>query len=231
MRIDLNCDLGEGVGSDADLMPLVTSANVACGFHAGDALTAYRTLELAGRHGVRVGAHPGYDDRANFGRRELALPPEQVRAELIFQVSALRGLACALGLEVAYLKLHGALYNQANRDPALAGLVAETAFSLGLPVMGLPGSALEAACRGKVGYLREGFADRRYRPDGSLVPRTEPDAFVHSPDEAAAQALWLVRERGVQSLCLHGDNPDAISFAATLRDRLSAAGVEIRATG
>ncbi len=228
MQIDLNCDLGEGVGADAALMGLITSANVACGFHAGDALTAEQTLTLAGQHGVRIGAHPGYADRANFGRREMNLPPEQVRAEIIYQVSALRGLARAHGLEVAYLKLHGALYNQANREPALAAVIAATAALLQLPVMGLPGSTLEAACQGQVNYLREGFADRRYRPDGTLVPRTEPDAHVRTPEEATTQALWLLRERCVQSLCVHGDNPEALAFLRALRDALAAAGVDIR---
>jgi UPF0271 protein len=227
MRVDLNCDLGEGCTSDADLMGLITSANVCCGIHAGDPLTADRTLVLAAQHGVRVGAHPGYADREHMGRREMTLPAEQVRAEIIYQVSALQGLACARGLTIAYVKLHGALYNQANREPSLAALVASTAKVLGLPVMGLPDSALETACLGMVGYIREGFADRRYRPDGSLVPRTEPDAFVTSPAEAVSQAFWLIRERGVESLCVHGDNPEALSFVRGLRDALTAAGVEL----
>lgn len=219
MRVDLNSDLGEGCDSDADLMGLITSANVCCGFHAGDALTASRTIILAAAHGVRLGAHPGYADREHFGRRELDLPGAQVRAELIFQVSALQGLACAHGTRIAYIKLHGGLYNQANRDPALAELVAGTARILGLPLMGLPGSALEAACR-EVGYIREGFADRRYRADGSLVPRSEPDAFVTDPVEAVSQALWLIRERGVESLCVHGDNPQALALVRELREGL-----------
>lgn len=229
MQVDLNCDLGEGVGSDVDLMPLITSANIACGFHAGDPLTADRCLAQAIQHGVRLGAHPGYADREHFGRRDLHLPADQLRAEVIYQVSALQGLACARGAEIRYFKLHGALYNQANRDPALAAQIAETAVSLQLPVMGLPDSALEAACRGKLPYLREGFADRRYRPDGSLVPRSEPDAHVTDLAEATRQALWLVRERGIQSLCVHGDNPLAIAFVRALRDTLSGAGVKISA--
>jgi UPF0271 protein len=224
MRVDLNCDLGEGCGSDADLMGLITSANVCCGAHAGDALTAARTIVLAAANGVRLGAHPGYADREHFGRRELTLPDEQVRAELIFQVSALQGLACAQSTQIAYIKLHGAIYNQANRDPALAALIAGTARILGLPLMGLPGSALETACRDGVGYIREGFADRRYRPDGSLVPRSEPDAFVTDPAEAVTQALWLVRERGVESLCVHGDNPQALAFVRRLREELDRLG-------
>jgi UPF0271 protein len=230
MRVDLNCDLGEGCGTDAELMGLITSANICCGFHAGDAGTADATVALAAGHGVRIGAHPGYADREHFGRRELILPPEQLRAEILYQVSALKGLACARGVQVAYIKLHGALYNQANRDPALATLIAQTARTLDLPLMGLPGSSLETACKeATVGYLREGFADRRYRPDGTLVPRTEADAFVSTPDEAVTQALWLIRERGIESLCVHGDNPDALAFARRLRAALTEAGVEVGA--
>src|SRR5262245_53052306 len=178
MEIDLNCDLGEGCPFDAELMPLITSANVACGFHAGDPATAYTTLALAARHGVQAGAHPSFNDRESFGRRELSRTQEQVFEECVYQVGALAGLARAAGVPLAYVKPHGALYNVACRDDAYARPVARAAAVFGLRVMGLPGSRLEAACASTGGFVAEGFADRRYQPDGSLVPRGRPDAFV-----------------------------------------------------
>src|SRR5262249_7539874 len=176
--LDLNCDLGEGSPCDAELMPLITSANVACGFHAGDAVTALATLRLAARHSVRVGAHPGYADREHFGRRDLALPAEQIFAECVYQIGALAALAQAAGIPPAYIKPHGALSNQACRDDGVAEPVVAAALHFGLPLLALPGSRLEARCAaGRCEFVAEGFADRRYRPDGSLVPRDQPDAF------------------------------------------------------
>src|SRR5262245_52439430 len=166
MEIDLNSDLGEGAGSDADLLPLVTTANVACGFHAGDAATALATLRLAARHGVRAGAHPGFADRDHFGRRELAVPEDQIFADVVYQVGALAALARPAGLTLTHVKPHGALYNMACRDDAYARPVAAAAELFRLPLMALPGSRLEALARS--GFVAEGFADRRYRPDGSL---------------------------------------------------------------
>jgi UPF0271 protein len=229
MQIDLNSDLGEGCASDAELMPLLTSANVACGFHAGDAQTALATLRLAARHGVQVGAHPGFADRENFGRRELSLPAEQVLAECVYQIGAVIGLARVVGIEVAYVKPHGGLYNLACRDAALARVVVEAVEPFGLMVMGLPGSQLESACAGRCPFVAEGFADRRYLPDGSLVPRSRPDAFVEDPSEAALQAERLIHERGVRTLCVHGDNPRAVVFVRELREHLTRRGFVIRA--
>src|SRR5438067_5765131 len=191
MEIDLNADLGEGAGFDAELMPLVTSANVCCGLHAGGPGEIARTLVLAHKHGVAVGAHPGYADRENFGRRELELGNQELVALCVYQLGALSAVAAGLGLEVRYVKPHGALYNQACRSRGLADLFVIAAAQFRLPVVGLPGSRLEAACRGRVPFVPEGFADRRYRPDGSLVPRPEPGAFVDSPDEAVKQVEWL----------------------------------------
>jgi len=228
MRIDLNCDLGEGCPHDADLMPLITSANVACGFHAGDALTAQRTLALAARHGVLAGAHPGFPDREHFGRRDLAQSPEQVFAESVYQVGALIALARSAGTAIRYIKPHGALYNLACRDEAIARPLVAVAEFFGLPLLGLPGSRL-AALAGQGGFVAEGFADRRYRPDGSLVPRSEPDAFVEDAVAAVAQVEWLIRERGVRTLCVHGDNPQAVTFVRTLRAALLQAGHELAA--
>ena len=230
MHLDLNADLGEAAGSDADLMPLITSANVGCGFHAGDADTTRAALELAREHGVAVGAHPGYPDRVNFGRVEHIVDARQVGTLCCYQVGALLGLARAVGVPVRFVKLHGALYHQACRDPDLAGPVVAVALLHGLAVVGLPGSALEAvAARANVPFIAEGFADRRYRPDGTLVPRTESDAFVHDPAEAVAQIDRLVRDHGVRTVCVHGDGPTAVAFTTAVRAGLLGHGWTIRA--
>jgi UPF0271 protein len=224
MDIDLNCDLGEGCPFDAELMPLITSANVACGGHAGDLATALETITLAKQHGVAVGAHPGFLDRENFGRRELDLPEERVYLETLFQVRALLSMAELAGAAVRYIKPHGALYNMACRDDGCARPVVRAAVELKLALMGLPGSRLEALAAGACPFVAEGFADRRYLPDGSLVPRSRPDAFVEEPAEAVRQAEWLIRERGVRTLCVHGDNPHALSFVRALRQALTQRG-------
>ena len=232
MDIDLNCDLGEGCPFDAELMPLITSANICCGLHAGSAAATADAIGLARVHGVRIGAHPGYDDRERFGRRELDLPSETIRAQLGYQIGSILGLTRLLGAEVGYIKPHGALYNQACRDARLAGLVAEVATQFQLAVVGLPGSTLEAASRARqLRFLPEGFADRRYRPDGSLVPRTEPNAFVHDPEEAVQQVEWLVREQNVRTICVHGDNPQAVAFARAVRETLLGHGFAIKPFG
>jgi UPF0271 protein len=226
--IDLNCDLGEGCPYDDELMALITSANVACGFHAGDPATACAALVSAARHGVQAGAHPGFPDREGFGRRELARDERRVFEDCAYQIGALAGLAKAVGLPLRYVKPHGALYNMACRDDAYARPVIAAAEQFGLAMMGLPGSRLEALSAGRVPFVAEGFADRRYLPDGSLVPRSRPDAFVEDPDEAVRQAEWLLREKGVRTLCVHGDNPQALAFVRALREELARRGVEVR---
>jgi UPF0271 protein len=231
MHIDLNCDLGEGGAFDAELIPLVTSVNIACGFHAGGPQEAYAALTLAGRHGVQAGAHPSFPDRENFGRLELGRPEARVYEDCVYQIGALAGLARAAGVTLGHIKPHGALYNLACRDDAYARPVVAAATLFGLPVLGLPGSRLQAISEGKCPFVAEGFADRRYRPDGSLVPRTQPDAFVESPAEAAKQAEWLLRERGVQTLCVHGDNPQALEFVRALRSALAALGYDFAPFG
>lgn len=227
MPIDLNCDLGEGCPYDAELMPLITSANVACGFHAGDVATAHAALRAAKQHGVQVGAHPGFPDREHFGRRELPRSEEQVFEECVYQIGALTGLARAVGLELRYVKPHGALYNMACREDAYARPIVAAVELLGLQLMGLPGSRLEALSAGRCPFVAEGFADRRYQPDGSLVPRSRPDAFVEDPAEAVRQAQWLLREKGVRTLCVHGDNPQALAFVRELRAALQRQGLVI----
>lgn len=230
MPIDLNADLGEGASSDAELMTLVTSANISCGAHAGDPVLIRATLELAKQHRVAVGAHPGYPDRENFGRRELSLTQSELGAQCLYQIGGFLALARVASVVVKYLKPHGALYNQACRDPALAQVIVAMAMMNGLEVVGLPDSALETAARKiNVPFHREGFADRRYRPDGTLVPRSEADAFVHDPAEAVAQVEWLIREKQVRTICVHGDNPDAVRFSRAVRDSLLQRGIELKA--
>ena len=228
VEVDLNCDLGEGCPFDAELMPLITSANIACGFHAGDPATAHATLQLAARHDVQVGAHPGFADREHFGRRELMRTETQVFEECVYQIGALAGLARAVGVPLRYVKPHGAVYNMACRDDAYARPIIEAVALFGLELMALPESRLEALSVGRCPFVREGFADRSYLPDGSLVPRTRPDAFVADPAEAVHQAKWLLRERGVRTLCVHGDNPQAVEFVRELREALRAQGIAIR---
>lgn len=229
MQIDLNSDLAEGCGFDADLMPLITSANLCCGFHAGDAATALAALKLAQKNGVHVGAHPGHADREHFGRRELTLKEEEIFELVLYQVGALAGLAQAAGVRLHYLKPHGALYNQAFRDDHFARPIMAAAEILRLPVVGLPGSRLAAMCRTGSGFIAEGFADRRYRADGSLVPRAAPDAFVDDVEEAVAQGQRLIAEQGIRTLCVHGDNPKALDFVRGLRAAFERRGILIRA--
>ncbi len=229
MDIDLNSDLGEGCGLDTDIMPLVTSANICCGGHAGDYATSYAALGLASRDGVTVGAHPGYEDRANFGRQNLDLPEDQIYFLCIFQVGGLTALARDLDVPVRDLKPHGALYNQACQDDRYARAIAEAAEVLGLPLLGMPGTRMEAMAHLRCQFVPEGFADRRYLPDGTLVPRARPDALIADPEEAVRQAEWLIRDKGVRSLCVHGDNPEAVTFARNLRSELQRLGFTVRA--
>jgi UPF0271 protein len=229
MEIDLNSDLGEGCASDGEIMALVTSANVACGFHAGDPATARLTLEAAARHDVHAGAHPSFPDRENFGRRELERSEEEIFADCVYQVGALIGLAKAVGQPLRHLKPHGALYNMACRLDACARPVVAAAELFSLPLLGLPGSRLEALSAGRCPFVPEGFADRRYLPDGSLVPRSRPDAFVEDPEEAVRQVRWLIDAGKIRTLCVHGDNPQAVAFVRELRHALTRKGFVLRA--
>ncbi len=221
MQIDLNCDLGEGCPHDAELMPLITTANIACGFHAGDAASAFAALRLAAKYGVQVGAHPGFADREHFGRRDLDFSEEQVYEQTVYQIGAVAGLARAAGLSLRHVKPHGALYNLACRDDAFARPIVAATELFGLALMALPASRLEALSVGRCEFVAEGFADRRYLPDGSLVPRSRPDAFVADPAEVVRQVEWLLREKGVRTLCVHGDNPHALEFVRELRNALA----------
>ena len=228
MLIDLNCDLGEGAGTDADLLPLITSANVSCGVHAGSPADIAATLQQAARLGVAVGAHPSHRDREHFGRRELDVPARDVLEETYAQILWLKALAAQCGVTVRYVKPHGALYNQACRDDAFADAVVSACALSNLPLVGLPGSRLAERAVGRVPFFAEGFADRGYRPDGSLVPRDQPGAFVKDPAAAADQVRRLIAERGVRTVCVHGDNPQAVAFVTAVRAELLRAGAELR---
>ena len=245
--VDLNSDLGESfgawsMGDDAALLRLVSSANVACGFHAGDASTMLATCREAAANGVTVGAHVSYRDLAGFGRRSMDVPPGELRDEVLYQLAALHGLARVAGTAVRYVKPHGALYNRIVRDVAQANAVVDAvaAFDPTLALLGLAGSAVERAA-GEAGlrFVREAFVDRGYRADGSLVPRTEPGAVLSDETEIAARAVRMVTEGRVvaadgsdipvtvDSLCVHGDTPGAVAMARAVREALAAADVAV----
>ena len=244
--IDLNSDLGEGAGHDAEIMRFVSSANVACGAHAGDERTMRETVELAMRHGVSIGAHPGYPDRANFGRVPIAMSPLALIEEVAAQIRALSEIAARAGASVRHVKAHGALYNQAERDAAIASAIAsgiwDDARGASLLVFAPPGSAmLERAAAMDLRVAREGFVDRAYEPDGTLRSRRLDGALHTDPRIAAAQAVSFVRDRGVRAydgsflrlevdtLCLHGDTPGAPAIAAAVREAFAREGIEVRA--
>ncbi len=244
LSVDLNADLGEGAGGDAELLPLITSASIACGGHAGDEASMRECLAAARVHRVAVGAHPSFVDREHFGRREMAWNPEELRGQLIEQMQHFAQLAKEAGLEPRHVKPHGALYNMASRDAALAEVIAATvaAGNPALRIFAPPNSALAAAAeRRGLTVVREFFADRNYLMTGELVPRTHPEALIHDAAAATARVLRVLREGCVRALdgtdvpmkaetiCIHGDSPGAVEFARALRRRLTAAGVEIAA--
>jgi 5-oxoprolinase (ATP-hydrolysing) subunit A len=247
MQIDLNSDLGESfgpwpMGSDAALMTSITSANVACGFHAGDPGVMRRTIELAKEHGVGVGAHPGFPDLVGFGRREMQATPQEVEDFVLYQVAALAGIAAAQGVGLQHVKAHGALYIQACRDATLADAIARAvrSFDSSLILLGLPDSELLAA--GRRAGLRvaaEAFADRAYEPDGSLASRRKAGSVIHDPEVVVARAVRMVRDKTVvatsgevirldaQTICLHGDTPGSGDLAKKVRTGLEYAGAHV----
>jgi 5-oxoprolinase (ATP-hydrolysing) subunit A len=229
MKIDLNADLGEGM-DDAAILPYLTSANVACGQHAGSPELMDQTVRLALENGVHIGAHPGYADRENFGRTNLQLTETALKALVLYQIGALDGIARARGAKLVHVKAHGALYNQAAKDAKLARAFAEAVktYDPSLVLVGLAGGAqLEAAKAVGLRTAGEAFADRLYADDGSLVPRSQPGAVLHDPKSAAAQAVRLARSGRAQTICLHGDTPGAAAIARSVRAALEQAGVEI----
>ena len=228
--IDLNADVGEGCGQDAALMRCITSANIACGFHAGDPSTMRDTVILARDHGVAVGAHPSFADRDHFGRREMHIPHAEVADLVIRQIIALAEIALKEGIRLQHVKPHGALYNVAVRDRTVADAIARAVASVdrSLILFGLPHSALVAAA-GAAGLpsAGEAFADRAYRSDGTLVPRNEPGAVMHDPDEVVARVAGLASRPDVDTICVHGDTPGAAELASRIRAGLETANFEV----
>ena len=249
--IDLNSDLGEGYGPwrlapDDELMPLISSANIACGFHAGDPRILEHTVRQAKQHGVGIGAHPGYPDRVGFGRRTMTATPDEVRTDVLYQIGAISAFCRAAGTELQHVKAHGALYNVAVNDPATAEAIAAAVrqFDPDLLFFVLPGSELEAAgAAAGLPLAREAFADRGYMPDGSLVSRSRPDAIITDHDLVVRRMVRLVTEGVVETvdgtdlhldadtICLHSDTPSALDIATALRQGFDAAGITVRPVG
>lgn len=239
--MDLNADVGEGM-DDALLLPYVTSANVACGLHAGDPTTMDQTVELALSRGVRVGAHPGYPDRANFGRVAVEMSADEIEDSVVYQVAALQGFVRSRGGRLTHVKPHGALYHAGAEFPDVARAIAEAVRRVGTEIVlvGAAGSMLIGAGRDAgLPVAEEAFADRRYRADGTLVPRGQPGALLTNPDEAAEQAVGLARD-GIavaedssripiraDTICLHGDTPGAAEIARKIHERFRVAGIRI----
>ncbi|MBR8744946.1 LamB/YcsF family protein [Nocardiopsis sp. MG754419] len=247
MRIDLNSDLGESfgrweLGDDRSLLSIVTSANVACGFHAGDPSTLRRTTAEAAERGVAVGGHVAYRDLAGFGRRFIDVPAAELTDEVLYQLGALSAFTALSGRPIRYVKPHGALYNTIvhHEEQAAAVVEAVRAFDPGLPVLGLPGSRfLEQAARAGLPTYREAFADRAYTPEGTLVSRREAGSVLHDPEAIAARCLRIARGQTItaidgteirieaDSLCVHGDSPGAVDIARAVSERLRAEGITV----
>ncbi|MCI0570311.1 MAG: LamB/YcsF family protein [Myxococcaceae bacterium] len=250
-RVDLNCDMGESfgawrMGDDEAVLPHVTSVSIACGFHAGDPSVMLRTVRAAAERGVAIGAHPGLPDLVGFGRRRMSVSPDEAYALVVYQVGALLGFTRAVGTRLAHVKPHGALYNMAAADTALAAAIARAVRDVdsGLVLFGLAGSALiTEAERAGLRVASEVFPDRGYEADGSLASRGKPGALVTDPEEAARRAVRMVVEGKVaasdgrdvtvraDTLCVHGDGPHAADIARLLRQRLQEAGVQVLAPG
>lgn len=246
-KVVLNADVGESfgawpMGSDEELVPLVGAVNVACGLHAGDPVVLLKTVELAARAGVSVGAHPGYPDLQGFGRREMAMTPDELEAFVLYQLGAVAAACRAVGVPMTHVKPHGALYHRAAQDPQAASAVvrAVTRFDRDLVVVGLAGSALvERAQQAGLAVAREAFPERGYGPDGRLLPRHLPGSVITDPEQAARRAVTLALEGRVRAadgttvpveadtLCVHGDNPRAVEVARAVRAALQAAGVQL----
>ena len=242
MIVDLNADLGEGCANDEALLQRVSSANIACGFHAGDALTMQQSVRLAMKYGVAIGAHPSFPDRENFGRSAMQLPPETVYAQMVYQLGALAAITRAEGGKMIHVKPHGMLYNQAATDAVLADAIARAVFDVDptLRLVGLAGSELiRAGERAGLQTRQEVFADRRYQSNGALVPRSQPDAMIDSDQQALEQTLTMIQQQKVLSregvwvpvkadtVCLHGDGEHALTFAMRLREAFDEQGIEI----
>ncbi len=246
-KVDLNADLGESfgaytIGMDKEVLAYITSANIACGFHAGDPLVMQKTVEMAREAGAAVGAHPGYPDLMGFGRRNMTVTPEEAKAYIQYQVGALMAFAAACGIRLQHVKPHGAFYNMAAKDEKLAEAICRGIYEVDrdLILLGLAGSEhIRAAEKIGLRAASEVFADRGYMDDGTLVPRKQPGAMVHDRSLAIARTVRMVKEGCVESVsgklipiradsvCVHGDNPDAIGFVHDIREALAAEGVTV----
>ncbi|HVL68864.1 MAG TPA: 5-oxoprolinase subunit PxpA [Vicinamibacterales bacterium] len=251
MRIDINCDMGESygrwqLGADAAVMPFISSANIACGAHAGDPAVMRATLRLARDHRVACGAHPGFADLAGFGRREIPVTPAEAADLVLWQIGALEAIARSEGMRLRHVKAHGALYNMAARDRTLGEAIARAvaAFDRTLVFFGLAGSAmLDAGRAAGLTVAAEGFADRSYEPDGSLTPRSQPGSVIHDVEQVVARAVRMAREAKVtarngadialkiDTICVHGDTPGADVLARALREGFERAGVSVAPAG
>lgn len=251
-KIDINCDLGESyghfkVGQDSKIMPHITSANVACGFHAGDPVTMAQTVKLAKKFGVAVGAHPGYPDLMGFGRREMKLNPEDLKSYIVYQVGALQAFAKSLGTGLQHVKPHGALYDIATRDKNISTAIAEAVLSIDskLVLLGPPHSAIaKTASRMGLRVALEAFADRAYNPDGTLVSRSQRGSVLEEPKLVAERAKKMIEDGTVaaingetvqlgelHTICVHGDTPNAVEMARTLKASLLAAKIDVKPVG
>ncbi|MEN6411598.1 MAG: 5-oxoprolinase subunit PxpA [Veillonellales bacterium] len=250
-RIDLNCDMGESfgvykLGCDEEAMPYVTSINVACGFHASDPSNMLKTIRLAKKYGAAIGAHPSFPDLVGFGRRVMAASPEEIKADVIYQVGALAGLCRAEGLKLQHVKAHGALYNLAGKDPKVATAIAEAILAVDpeLYMLCLANSAMVTAAKNVgVKYVEEAFADRAYTSQGALVPRKQEGAVIHDVNAVAERVLEIVANKSVttisgeilplcpQTVCVHGDTPGAVTMIKTIRTKLEQRGVRLEAFG
>ncbi len=248
-QMDLNCDLGESfgaytIGLDEAVIPHITSANIACGYHAGDPLVMTKTVALCQKYGVCAGAHPGFPDLMGFGRRNMAVNPAEAKAYILYQVGALKAFCAAAGVPLHHVKPHGAFYNMAGKDFALARAICEGIFAVdpNLPILALSGSKMvEAAAAVGIPCISEVFADRAYQPDGSLVPRGTPGAMIEEEAEAIARVVRMAKEGKVtalgggdialkaESVCVHGDGPQALAFTQKIRAALEAEGVTVKA--
>lgn len=243
MKVDLNCDMGEGCGNDAELMDYVSSVNIACGFHAGDAATMTKTVETAIEKGVAIGAHPGYPDRENFGRLAMNLSSTQIHDIVTEQLAALYEITATRGGKLNHVKPHGALYNQAARDAELAAAIAEAVFHFDptLVLYGLSGSvSISEAERCGLRTASEVFADRTYQNDGSLTPRSDSDALIRDARTSLNQVLQMISEKSVnatdgrvipiraETICIHGDGENAVEFAKAINQALTTIGIKIR---
>lgn len=245
--VDLNCDLGESyglfkIGNDSEVLKHITSANIACGYHAGDHNVMMETVKMAKAHGVRIGAHPGFPDLHGFGRREMKMSAEEIYNLTIYQIGALAAIAKACDTKVVHVKPHGALYNMAAKDKSIAEAVVDAVVAVdpALVLFGLAGSLLVKVGKEKgLQVVEEVFADRTYQPDGSLTPRSQTNAIIHDPDLAISRVIRMVREGKVEgvdgtdieikadTICIHGDEPRALDFAVKLNEALKVEGIEV----